>query len=86
MLEKHCIDVLTVWTKIIGNYMYQPASYNARLLSSIPPSSTGHLDSLRAWLADKITDGAACLSEPESLIEKLLAHALTHCGHASGGV
>jgi hypothetical protein len=80
MLEKHCIDVLTVWTKIIGNYMY------ARLLSSIPPSSTGHLDSLRAWLADKITDGASFLSEPESLIEKLLAHALTHCGHASGGV
>ena len=62
VLEKHCIDVLTVWTKITGDGISQPASYNARLLSSIPPSSTGHLGSLRAWHADKITRMAPSFS------------------------
>jgi hypothetical protein len=84
VLEKHFVDILTMWTKITGNDISQPASFNARLLSSIPPSSTGHVGSLRAWLADKITDGASFLSEPESLIEKLLAHART-LGMPQGG-
>ena len=83
-LEKHCVDTLLLWTKITGNDISRPASYNARLLSSIPSNSTGLLGSLRAWLADKITDGAPFLAEPEMLIEKLLTHART-LGMPQGG-
>ena len=57
-IELHCSRLLSIWTKVSGNDVAAPASFNARLLSSIPPTSTGPLCSLRSWLADKITDGA----------------------------
>ena len=85
LLEEHCIKLLNIWTKIEGNHISVPASFNARLLSSIPPQVKGELGSLRSWLADKITDGAPFLSDPELLIDKLLAHARTlgmHTGKA----
>jgi hypothetical protein len=76
-LEKHCVDILSLWTKVEGNSITSPASFNARLLSSIPADSTGIVGSLRSWFADKITDGASFLMEPETLIDKLIAHART---------
>ena len=76
-IELHCSRLLSIWTKVSGNDVAAPASFNARLLSSIPPTSTGPLCSLRSWLADKITDGAPFLSEPDTLIDRLLAHART---------
>ena len=75
--ELHCSKLLSIWAKVSGNDVAAPASFNARLLSSIPPTSTGPLCSLRSWLADKITDGAPFLSEPDTLIDRLLAHART---------
>ena len=79
ILEKHCTDVLSMWKKIVGNDISAPASFNSRLLSSIPQGNTGGtvLGSLRNWLADKITDRAHFLSEPNMLIDALLAHART---------
>ena len=46
-LEKHCVDILSLWTKVEGNSITSPASFNARLLSSIPADSTGIVGSLR---------------------------------------
>jgi hypothetical protein len=79
ILEKHCTDVLSMWKKIVGNDVAAPASFNSRLLSSIPQGNTSGtvLGSLRNWLADKITDRAHFLSEPDMLIDALLAHART---------
>jgi len=61
----------------VGNDISAPASFNSRLLSSIPQGCTGVLGSLRSWLADKITDRAHFLSEPTLLIDALIAHART---------
>ena len=77
MLEKHAVELLSIWSKIAGNDIAAPASYYSRLLSSIPPGINGAVGTLRSWLADKITDGAPILSEPEKFIDKLLAHART---------
>ena len=79
IFEKHCTDLLSLWLKINGNHISSPASFNSRLLSSIPQGSTGGtvLGSLRSWLADKITDRAHFLSEPNKFIDALLAHART---------
>ena len=77
ILEKHCTDLLSLWKKIVGNDISAPASFNSRLLSSIPQGCTGVLGSLRSWLADKITDRAHFLSEPTLLIDALIAHART---------
>ena len=77
MLEKHAVELLSIWSKIAGNDIAAPASYYSRLLSSIPPGINGAVGTLRSWLADKITDGAPFLSEPEKFIDKLLAHART---------
>ena len=77
ILEKHCTDLLSLWKKIVGNDVSAPASFNSRLLSSIPQGCTGVLGSLRSWLADKITDRAYFLSEPTLLIDALIAHART---------
>ena len=79
IFEKHCTDVLSLWLKISGNHISSPASFNSRLLSSIPQGSTGTvLGSLRSWFADKITDRAHFLTEPNKLIDALLAHARTY--------
>ena len=78
IFEKHCTDVLSLWLKISGNHISSPASFNSRLLSSIPQGSSGTvLGSLRSWFADKITDRAHFLTEPDKLIDSLLAHART---------
>ena len=77
MLEKHAVELLSIWSKIAGNDIAAPASYYSRLLSSIPPGINGAVGALRSWLADKITDGAPILSEPEKFVDKLLAHART---------
>jgi hypothetical protein len=77
MLEKHAVELLSTWSKIAGNDIAAPASYYSRLLSSIPPGINGAVGTLRSWLADKITDGAPILSEPEKFVDKLLAHART---------
>ena len=77
MLEKHAVELLSIWLKIAGNDIAAPASFYSRLLSSIPPGINGAVGTLRSWLADKITDGAPFLSEPEKFIDKLLAHART---------
>ena len=77
MLEKHAVELLSIWSKIAGNDIAAPASYYSRLLSSIPPGINGAVGTLRSWLADKITDGAPILSEPEKFVDKLLAHART---------
>ena len=75
-IEKHCVDLFSVWKKVAGNDVTAPSSYNARLLSSIP-TGAGQLGSLRSWLADKITDQASFLSDPDKTIDKLIAHART---------
>ena len=76
-IEKHCVDLFSVWKKVAGNDVTAPSSYNARLLSSIPATVGGQLGSLRSWLADKITDQAPFLSDPDKTIDKLVAHART---------
>jgi hypothetical protein len=77
MLEKHAVELLSIWSKIAGNDIAAPASFYSRLLSSIPPGINGAVGTFRSWLADKITDGAPILSEPEKFVDKLLAHART---------
>ena len=87
ILEKHCTDLLSLWLKISGNHISSPASFNSRLLSSIPQqgSSGTALGSLRSWFADKITDRAHFLAEPDGLIDAILAHARTLGMPAAGG-
>ena len=87
ILEKHCTDLLSLWLKISGNHISSPASFNSRLLSSIPQqgSSGTVLGSLRSWFADKITDRAHFLAEPDGLIDAILAHARTLGMPAAGG-
>jgi hypothetical protein len=87
ILEKHCTDLLSLWLKINGNHISSPASFNSRLLSSIPQqgSSGTALGSLRSWFADKITDRAHFLAEPDGLIDAILAHARTLGVPTAGG-
>ena len=73
-VEQHCIDMLSTWERVIGNDISEPASFNWRLLHSLPPG-THPIGALRAWLADKITDNASeMLRTPETLIDKVVKH------------
>ena len=73
IIEKHCTDLLSLWLKISGNHISSPASFNSRLLSSIPQDCPGALGSLRSWFADKITDRAHCLAEPDGRIDAIIS-------------
>ena len=75
-IEAHCTDLLSIWQRIHGNSIQQPASFNWRLLSSMP-TGMGQIGALRSWLASKISDRAPILDDPFELIDALLRHAKT---------
>ena len=77
-LEKHCRDFWKVWSHISGNDASSPESvhtFYVQWLASLPTDPTGHLGSVRKWLADKVTDGSSDLINVDGMIDALLKYA-----------